>query len=241
MAVIVEAVVEYNEGGCLIYAGNFPGAYTRGGMPQEALGKFSPEINAYCLWAYETPAADIEVRIAQQYVTALNVSDADSDVLFNSEREPLTQPEYGALKALALKSALDFQILYNSVPDKSHLLCPPRQTFYGDLPNTAESIYRHANGIASYYAGEIGATHQNVPAIAENRLRALSCIEALPGYLTGGVFKGSYDELWSLRKVLRRFIWHDRLHARAMQRHAAAIWGAETIADPYYFNKGGMI
>ena len=35
-------------------------------------------------------------------------------------------------------------------------------------------------------------------------------------FLENVVVAGSYGEDWSLRKVLRRFIWHDRIHAKAM-------------------------
>ena len=38
----------------------------------------------------------------------------------------------------------------------------------------------------------------------------------------------------SMRKVLRRFIWHDRIHAKAMWRTAVALWGSE-IKNPFYF------
>ena len=47
--------------------------------------------------------------------------------------------------------------------------------------------------------------------------------------------KEAYGEDWSLRKVLRRFIWHDRIHARAMYRMAIKVFGAEHVANPFCF------
>ena len=41
-------------------------------------------------------------------------------------------------------------------------------------------------------------------------------------------------ERWTLRKLLRRFLWHDRIHARAMWRTAAPLWGS-AVADPFGF------
>ena len=49
------------------------------------------------------------------------------------------------------------------------------------------------------------------------------------------VIEGSYGEAWSLRKVLRRFIWHDRIHAKAMYRMAVKVFGAENVANPFCF------
>lgn len=47
--------------------------------------------------------------------------------------------------------------------------------------------------------------------------------------------KEAYDELWSLRKVLRRFIWHDRIHAKAMYRMAVVAFGKESVPNIFLF------
>ena len=53
---------------------------------------------------------------------------------FEAERKPLTVEEYGALKALALKSAQDFLALYEAIPDRNKSCLPERKTFYGSIP-----------------------------------------------------------------------------------------------------------
>lgn len=55
--------------------------------------------------------------------------------------------------------------------------------------------------------------------------------------LKNTVFRGSYDEEWSLRKVLRRFIWHDRIHAKAMYRMAVKTFGKDAIPDIFFFDE----
>lgn len=40
----------------------------------------------------------------------------------------------------------------------------------------------------------------------------------MPGFPDNLMQEGSYGEMWSVRKVLRRFVWHDRIHAKAMWR-----------------------
>ena len=52
--------------------------------------------------------------------------------------------------------------------------------------------------------------------------------------LTGKVCTAPDGERWTLRKLLRRFLWHDRIHARAMWRTAAPLWGS-AVADPFGF------
>ena len=51
-------------------------------------------------------------------MSTLTISDADSDVLFDEEKKPLSMAEYEELKSLALKSARDFLTMYEAVPDK---------------------------------------------------------------------------------------------------------------------------
>lgn len=50
-------------------------------------------------------------------------------------------------------------------------------------------------------------------------------------FLQNAVIEVSYGEDWSLRKVLRRFVLHDRIHARAMYRMAVKVFGAENVAN----------
>lgn len=69
----------------------------------------------------------------------------------------------------------------------------------------------------------------------ECRRRGFEALEKRPDFLANPVVEGSYGEYWTLRKVLRRFIWHDRIHAKAMYRMAAGIFGAENIPNPFFF------
>ena len=152
-----------------------------------------------------------------------------------AKNRPLTAEEYEARKALALRSAEDFLTLYRSIPDKTHTTLPQRETFYGDVPLTAEEMYRHTKNVNAYYFGEIGVEVGNEPDILICRRAGFAALERQPRYLHNAVFHGSYDEDWTLRKVLRRFVWHDRIHGRAMWRMACALCGSRRVADPYRF------
>lgn len=73
----------------------------------------------------------MKIEIVQEKQSDLQIKDANSDVLFITEKEPLSDGEYQNLKTLALKSAEDFLALYNSFPDKDKSALPSRETFYG--------------------------------------------------------------------------------------------------------------
>ena len=175
------------------------------------------------------------VEIVQDASCDLQVCDADSDVLFVSEKEPLSAEEYIELKRLALKSAADFLALYESVPDKTARVSSPRRTFYGQVPGTAEEMYRHTRSVNAYYFEEIGVDTDNDGTILDCRRRGFEALEKHPGYLENSVVEGSYGESWTLRKVLRRFIWHDRIHAKAMYRMVVKIFGEAAVPNVFCF------
>jgi len=125
--------------------------------------------------------------------------------------------------------------MYDSFPDKNKAVLPTRKTFYGSVPRTATEMYLHTNNVNNYYWGEINLEVSNDGTILENRLRGFEELEKRGDFLSGKVYDGSYGELWSVPKVLRRFIWHDRIHAKAMYRMGVAAFGAELIPNIFKF------
>ena len=237
----INCVWEHNGRDTLLYAVDFVGAYTRGETLEAAVRKMQAEICSYLKWCGKKAVTSMDIVIIEEKVSELAICDADSDVLFESEKAPLTAEEYKKLKALALKSAQDFLALYDSVPDKNATAAPERKTFYGQVPRTANEMYEHTKNVNTYYFAEIAVDADHDGNIYECRKRGFESLEASPDFLQNTVRKGSYGEDWSLRKVLRRFIWHDRIHARAMYRMAIKVFGAESIVNPFYFFDEGVL
>lgn len=232
----INLIDEYNTDGHLVYIENFTGAFVRGKTIEECINKLPDEIKSYCLWAnIEINGNNFDAKTVEKKLSSLNIRDADSDIIFNSEKEPLTQKEYEVLKAFTLKSAQDFLSLYLSVPDKYATTLLPRETFYGQIPRTANEMYLHTKNVNNYYFSEIDVFADNEPDIYLSRLNGFKELEHKPDFLKNKVFLGTYDEQWSIRKLFRRFIWHDRIHAKAMYRMATKLYGS-TIKNPFYFN-----
>ena len=234
---IINCVWEHNGNDTLLYAVEPIGAYARGESLDLAMEKIKNEIVSYMAWSgAESPSeADLTVRIVQESNCSLHVADADSDVLFEAERAPLSRTEYETLKRLALKSAEDFEAMYASVQNPNESCMPKRKTFYGDVPRTAQEMYDHTRSVNAYYFGEIGVEADNEGRIADCRRRGFERLEQTDGFLENPVMEGSYGELWSLRKVLRRFLWHDRIHAKAMYRMAIRTFGKNGAENPFGF------
>lgn len=232
----LKCVWEHNGEDSILYVENLTGAFTRGPSREAALAKLPGEAAAYFRWLGKPLPAPLKWEIVQEKASKLMVRDADSDVLFEKEREPLQAEEYQSLKELALRSAEDFLTLYEAVPDKDKSCLPFRESFYGPIPRTAREMYEHTKNVNSYYFSEIGVEADNEGTILSCRQMGFALAEKDPALLAGRVFRGSYEEDWSLRKVLRRFIWHDRIHAKAMYRMAERTFGLGAVPDVFRFN-----
>ena len=232
----IGCIWEHNGGDSILFADKYVGAFTRGSSKDLALQKMPAEIRSYIRWKGGVIPDHFEFEIIQEKRSELTVSDADSDVIFDSERKELSAAEYADLKALALKSAQDFWALYQAIPDKNKSCLPVRQTFYGQVPRTAHEMYEHTKNVNDYYFGEIEVSADNAGNILECRERGFAALESRPDFLKNAVFVGSYDEEWSLRKMLRRFLWHDRIHAKSMYRMAVKTFGDKSVPNVFWFD-----
>ena len=232
----MKCVWEHNGSDTLLYSVDYIGAYTRGENLEAARAKMTGEIAAYAKWRGQIFDLDTDIDIIQEKDCDLKIADADSDVLFDTERAPLSREEYEELKNLALKSARDFYALYCSIPNKHESCLTPRKTFYGNVPTTAEQMYQHTKNVNAYYFAEINIDADNDGTIYDCRKRGFELLESASGFLENNVIEGSYGELWTLRKVLRRFLWHDRIHAKAMYRMAVKTFGSFGMNNTFRFN-----
>ena len=226
---------EHNGDDTLLYSGECIGAFTRGANLDEAIEKIPDEINSYLNWRKEPTLENITIEIIQEKNSNLQIKDADSDVIFDTETSPLSTEEYLQLKKMVLQSALDFYKLYLSIPDKNVSCLPKRNTFYGAVSRTVQEMYEHTKNVNVYYFGEIGVDSDNEGTIYECRERGFELLEKTEGFLDNPVFEGSYGEMWSLRKMLRRFLWHDRIHAKAMYRMAVKTFGSDCVENVFGF------
>ena len=231
----IECIWEHNGDDTILYAKDYVGAFTRGENLEVASKKMKNEILAYSSWLGNDLQEDIEVVIVQEKNSELEIKDADSDVIFMAEEAVLTMSEYITLRDLALKSASDFLKLYEMIPDKQKSVLPVRKTFYGQVPRTAEEMYVHTKSVNSYYFAEIGIDADNEGSIYECRKRGFEQLENTTDFLNCRLQEGSYGEMWSVRNVLRRFIWHDRIHAKAMWKMVKKTFGENAVENIFGF------
>ena len=87
----IRCVWEHNGNDSLIYAENLAGAFTRGETREIALGKMEDEVKSFFRWKGEALPENLEIVVAQEWASGLDICDADSDVIFDEEKSILTQ------------------------------------------------------------------------------------------------------------------------------------------------------
>ncbi|MDE6642189.1 MAG: hypothetical protein K2K63_16890 [Acetatifactor sp.] len=152
----IRCVWEHNNNDSILYSDNFVGAFTRGETREAAMQKMSSEIIAYLTWRGKPIPDSLDPVIVQEKESELAISDADSDVIFNEEKKPLSGSEYEELKV-------------DVIPDKNKSCLSVRSTFYGPVPRTAFEMYEHTKNVNAYYFGEIGVEADNEGNIVECR------------------------------------------------------------------------
>ena len=187
----MRCVWEHNGEDTLLYCVDYIGAYARGENLEAAMAKMRTEITDYAAWSGLVRDSSTDIEIVQEKSSDLRISDADSDVLFDAEKAPLSREEYEELKTLVLKSASDFHALYASIPNKHESVLPHRQTFYGSVPRTAQEMYDHTRSVNAYYFAEIDVDADNEGSIEDCRRRGLAALEAQTDFLRSAVIEGS--------------------------------------------------
>ena len=236
-----KAVLEYNDKGVTLWSLRYPGAFARGETAAEAVRKLPAACRRYRLWAklpIEADAAgDEQVRCTRKIKVDAPVEEGFTAALFPEEKLALDMARYTSLKTLCLISARDLEALFASIPQKDRALLKSRRTVYGKVPVTAREMLSHVIEAQRTWSTLFGVNLGESQGLLADRKRLFVGLERQPGYLDGRLVTGPDGELWTLRKLLRRLLWHDALHGRALYRKAVTFWQKERIKNPFGFTK----
>jgi len=216
----IDVAVETNGKGFMGFLVDLPGAFVRGEREAEMLSKVVPEAQSYLRWL-GAPHADLSGgRVVERHSCGLMVEDADGEVLLKADRSRVTGEKFQHLAEIARHSGETFVRLYHSSELKDWVdASRVRKTFYGDTPKTIQEIFDHVNGAQYYYLSRTGLPFdRREKDFVKTRRFCLERIGDLFRTNGNSVVYEVDGESWTLLKLLRRFIWHDRIHGKAITR-----------------------
>lgn len=219
----VHIAYETNGKGYLGWVEDCPGAFLRGMGIEEARAKLGRELGEYAEWlGLPAPgpvlSGSAEPPVETVFQTSLSVEDADSDFTFDSELVDYDDIVFERFMAHLRRSALMVAACLESarnrgVVDPHH----DRMTFYGHAYATIDRQFEHIVKVQNYYLGMIGEEVRLDGGIVAMR-EAMVAKLAEKRRAEGNALHVHGGESWTIRKIIRRTIWHDRIHARAMKR-----------------------
>jgi len=157
---------------------------------------------------------------------------AGNEVLFGTDRDPATPAEIDSTLRLLACSRADLLGSLEALPRDAFDWDPPYAHFEAWASwRTIRQILAHiANTETRYYLPTIGHETRLAPAsgegdwrayLAAHRAETSACLELLrdsPDLLR---LREEPDDQWSVRKVLRRLVWHELMHWKSIRRIAA--------------------
>ncbi len=211
-------VYETNGKGYLGWIVDLPGAYIRGATIEEARSKIAREIIDYGEWL-GVKAAVGDNCVESIKSCGLHVEDADSDVTLDSELTDYDNPrDFEYWCGMVLVSGIKSEDVYRRCVHKEFVdPSKVRKTFYGDAYCTINEQFAHIVNVQNYYLAQI-ATKIDISGSLEQSRGAFVRQLKQKYFSEGNRFYHHDEEDWTIKKIVRRIIWHDRIHIRAIER-----------------------
>jgi hypothetical protein len=236
----ISIAFETNGNGYIGYVVELPGAFIRGKTEGEAIAKVNREVNLYLKWLSLKSKTDYKIQIVQRHQSNLRVEDADNEILLEADKGITGEEDFRNLFELVWYSGESLLQLYTKTKFKDWVdEKRTRKTFYGENPKSVQEIFNHVRACQYYYLSRSKIPFENKE---EDFLKIRGyCLEKIKGLYAVNNNSTIYevdDELWTLKKILRRFIWHDRIHGKAMlrilekQKQSGII---DRYEDPFHF------
>lgn len=219
----MEIVYETNGNGFLGWLVEYPGAYVRGRTEAEARAKVQDELASYSAWL-GIPEIQASLERETRVSSSAAVEDADSDILLDWDARDYASPvDFEKDCGLILVSAKKVNDLFLAC-DRKDVVDPVmvRDTFYGKVYSTIRRQYEHIVNVQLYYLRNVGTEADIGLDIIRGRHRMIEALEAQYAK-NGNAILTNGAEAWTIRKAIRRSIWHDRIHGKAIERMKARL------------------
>ena len=224
--------LETNGRGFIGFVVELPGAFVRGRSESEILSKVGIEAKSYLNWLGIQQASLGRGHVVQRHFCQLTVEDADSEILLTADKNPMNGEEFDRLAEIVLLSGKTFTSLYNQCQLKNWVdAARIRRTFYGENPASIQAIFNHVDSTQRYYLSRVGLDVAQGQSFLDTRGLSLEKIGELHRRKNNSLVYRVEGESWTVKKVLRRLVWHDRIHGKAITRILAKQKGLGLIRE----------
>ena len=188
-----------------------------------ALADYRRILNACCLFLPES-SRPLEFTIVETGRLRTGESDYYINALFQHDLVPLSPPELALVKAQLEVNRNELLALLDSLPpDLWDLFIPNevRQSIRGILRHVATAEWWYLDRL------DLAPSRDRIPedTIAGLRFVRECFVSTLPIFSENSKMTVKREERWTPRKVIRRALWHERVHTLQIHRYAEGLVG----------------
>lgn len=230
----VAAVAEENDAGVILFALEYPGACGWGPTEADARERLRAALRDTLDWlddhglARTAPRPDpavAPIEVTERVPATGEPRQCDSEGCFAFDRRAYSDAEVRRTRALLRASRRDLLDLVAGLEARTldRRLVADRRTVREVLDHVAVAEHWYLTRVevpVDVPDGWDGYPDETFERLAETRADVVRALRSLPDVprarrTRSWVVDG---ERWSLRKLLRRLVWHERLHARQLER-----------------------
>jgi len=207
-----------SDGSYLAWVDDLPGCTLRAGSREVVLQRLPGTILAFLAWAGVDEPNLPSITVTEEVESAVETEE-DTELLVSSDRDPLTDDAWHRMQGWLGRSRAELLALLKRLSDEE--LDRPRagseRTVGGEIEHVAlvELMYafwtfdrRSREGLAELLDWTRGCAAARLDRLASEQADVLTWAD------WGGAPR---PEPWTPRKAVRRLVWHELLHLRAIE------------------------
>ena len=202
----------------------FPGCYARGSVREEAINSAPNAIQELVTrldrseLARDIDRPPFDMTIAEEFRAFHSSPDYIVNAFFDNDRLPLTDSDIDYARCLLSLNRSDLMALWLKLSD-----CDLDRDIPGEIQGNIRGILRHIGTAEWWYWDRLGLAfprEERPNELSEllSKLREFT-LQHLPELVGRTLTTTCSGEQWSPRKLLRRTIWHERVHTLQVIRY----------------------
>lgn len=219
-------------GRCTAWCAEFPGAHVSHPSESAAVGAMPEEISSFLSFlrhfGEDVRKGEIECKIVERQVFGISLNPCDTQAFFSGDRVPLTLAEQKKFLRWLAHSRTMLLDLLNGLPPEAWTWKkegrPGRQMGKMGGGWNMETYLRHIASAEKWYLSNFWSglprlkrADDIMERIALVRNQLIDCFAGTTAEERKKI-NDADGELWTLRKVLRRAIYHERCHSTGIAR-----------------------
>jgi predicted RNase H-like HicB family nuclease/uncharacterized damage-inducible protein DinB len=210
--------LEQLDGRWYAHVAELPGAFSEGATVDEATRTAAQAIANHLVWS----EADVDhgprplttvAEICRAWDYAV---DYEVNAFFATDRPPLTEDDAEAMRKLLYLSRAELLDSFLGLTFEQLTITPELEE------RSVYDVLRHLGTAENWYMDRLGLAHEPAWEMSDTLGRVLlvrqHLLDVLPELIGDERVTEWNGELWSPRKLVRRALWHELLHARDIKR-----------------------